>query len=76
MPQLGGIIVRLRSGVYVQGGLTPTMVGKTNSPPMGDCTTQTRQLAPAKMADKATCQNGRKRAISAKMAGYSKSCAK
>jgi hypothetical protein len=28
------------------------------------------------MAEEATCQNGRNRAKSAKMAGYSKSCAK
>jgi hypothetical protein len=43
---------------------------------MGDCTTQTGRLEPAKTADKADCQNGRKRAISAKMAATSKSCAK
>jgi hypothetical protein len=36
---------------------------------MGDCTTQTGQLEPAKTADKADCQNGRKAAVSAKMAG-------
>jgi len=43
---------------------------------MGDCTTQTGPLEPAKTADKANCQNGRKRAVSAKMAAPSKSCAK
>jgi hypothetical protein len=35
---------------------------------MGDCTTQTGRLATAKTAEEATCQNGRNRAKSAKMA--------
>jgi hypothetical protein len=43
---------------------------------MGDCTTQTGRLEPAKTAYKADCQNGRNRAKSAKMAAPSKSCAK